>query len=35
MVLRKDYSRTKAAGRLVDELGPTKATLVGTVLNEF
>lgn len=35
MVLRKDYSRTKTANRLVDELGPTKATLVGTVLNEF
>lgn len=35
MVLRKDYSRTKTANRLVDELSPTKATLIGTVLNEF
>jgi protein-tyrosine kinase len=35
MVLRRNYTRAKAANRLVDELGPTKATLVGTVLNEF
>jgi chain length determinant protein tyrosine kinase EpsG len=35
MVLRKNYTRAKAANRFVDELGPTKATLIGTVLNEF
>ena len=35
MILRKNYTRTKAAARLVDELGPTKTTLIGTVLNEF
>jgi receptor protein-tyrosine kinase len=35
MVLRKDCTRVKAANSLLDELGPTRAKVVGTVLNEF
>jgi receptor protein-tyrosine kinase len=35
MVLRKNQTRARAATRLLDDLGPTRATLVGTVLNEF
>jgi receptor protein-tyrosine kinase len=35
MVLRKNRTRARSAARLLDDLGPTRATLVGTVLNEF
>lgn len=35
LVLRRNHTRTKAATRLLEDLGPTRAVLVGTVLNEF
>ena len=35
MVLRRHHTRARSAARLLDQLGPTRATLVGTVLNEF
>jgi len=35
MVLRRNHTRAKTANRLIDQLGPTRVTVLGTVLNEF